>query len=162
MLSEMTFYKIMLLVILSITGIYLFFSILYPGLKKYRLPLIIGLMFCALTTKLFLINPVYIINDQNDVEKRVLVIPTHYVLVNGGKVILKPIPGIFHTWLINDGERTAWLERVNYGPSSSPLQRSLIKANHAYSIPQLDYLFTTPPKHIKTFKLHDTKGWLYR
>lgn len=162
MLSELLFYKITFIAILTITGLYLFFSLLYPKLKKYRLFLFVVLMFCALIIKLFLTNPVYIINDHNEVEKNILVIPTHYALVSGENVILKPSPGLFHVWLINNGERTAWLEFINYGPASSPLTRSLIKANHAYHIPQLDYLFTAPPKQINTFKLHDTKGWLYR
>jgi|GEM_PF-5557293 len=162
MLSETTFYKTILIVILSITTLYFIFSLLYPKLKIYRLLVFVILMFSALTIKLFFTNPVYIINDNNEVEINVLVIPTHYALTSGKKVILKPTPGLFHTWLVNNGERAAWLELINYGRSIPPLTRSFIHPNHAYRISQIDYLFTTPPKKIKTLKLSDTKGWLYR
>jgi hypothetical protein len=163
MLSDLAFYKIALVLILATWNLYFIFSLMYRRLAPYRLALLITLIAIAAIVRVFLANPVYIIGDNNEVQKRVLVIPHKYALSNGQYTILKPKPGLSNIWLVNNGNKSAWYELVVYGENQeSSLDRSLIAPFSSAEISQIDAIFEAPPETIRAIKLPATLGWLHR
>lgn len=163
MLANVSFYEITIIAILAIWNVYFIFSLLYSRLKKLRLVLPIVLVIGALITKVFFTNPVYIINDNNDIQEATLIIPYKYLLNNGQYTILKPEPGLSQIWIINNGSKPAWYEPVIYGAQeSSPLERLQILPYSAIKITNIEYFFEAPPKNIKVINPPVTQGWLHR
>ena len=163
MLATVSFYEITVIAILAIWNIYFIFSLLYSRLKKLRLILPVVLVIGALIIKIFFTNPVYIINDDNDIQEATLIIPYKYLLNNGQYTILKPEPGLSKIWIINNGSTSAWHERVIYGErESSPLERLQILPYSAIKITKIEYFFEAPPKSIKVINPPVTQGWLHR
>lgn len=164
MLSNSTFYQIAFIAVLAIWLIYFIFSLLYPRLKKRRLLLLVALSLSVPPVKFIFSNRVYIINDANQIEEKLLVIPYKFPLKNGSYAILKPKPSLSRLWLVNNGENRAWLEYIAYGDiAKEPLRRRLIKPYSSVMVKNVEYFFEAPPKQIKVSSPRPTaKGWLHR
>ncbi|GKX50378.1 hypothetical protein [Budvicia aquatica] len=120
-------------------------------------------LFIAAGGYLFLVNHVYVVSDDNQVQEFGLIKTSDFQLVNGTEIRLVPEIKMDKSWLVNNGNLPMAFETVIYGETSAnPYGFELAGYKSIGLDSSIDYLFTTPPDSIKIKGKSATKGWLHR
>ncbi|WP_159566566.1 hypothetical protein [Budvicia diplopodorum] len=123
---------------------------------------VVGLLIGA-AGYLFLVNHVYIVTDDNQVQQFGLIKSSDFELVNGSTIRLVPEYKMDKSWLVNNGKLPMTFETVIYGTTSkNPYGFELAGYQSIGLDNAVDYMFQTPPNSVKTKGKSATKGWLHR
>lgn len=161
MFSQEVAIAIFVVVALVVFAGYFIFSGKSERLKGYRknVLILVALVFGALY--FFGVNHVYILNEDQTYEEKVLFLPAKFTLANNQQVSIMPKFGGVYSVIINNTQRDAVFETVVYGTAAEKPDVELPAQAVTHVNGYTNYIFKEPPNSMRVKGSGASVGWIH-